>query len=64
MVRERLGVRNKARSGFSPKQLINGGSFGQDGGHRRQGRIGPRAEDEFTLGLVEIEASAEKPNGK
>lgn len=60
MVKEREGVGKKA---FSPKQLTDGDSFGQDGEHQRKSRIGPRAEDEFTLGF-EMEVSAEKPNGK
>lgn len=60
MVKEREGIRKKA---FSPKWLIDGGSFGRDGEHQRKSRIGPRAEDEFILGL-EMEVSAKKPNGK
>lgn len=44
--------------------MIDGGSFGQDGEHCRKSSSGLRAEDEFSLGLVEIEVSVGNPNGK
>lgn len=55
---------SRTGSGFSLGQLIDGGFFGQDGEHWRKSRSGLRAEDEFSLGVVELEVSVKNPNGE